>query len=120
MMALFMAVLASAAPSAAQERGLKKIYWGLSTLSPTLWIPYLAKDAMIFEKNGLGVELVLLRGSGQTSQAMVAGSLFASSVALPAVMLADLTYPADAGRNAEAFALCSTREKRSSIPRHRW
>lgn len=73
-----------------QERPLKKIYWGVSTLSPTLWIPYIAKDAKLFEKNGLDVELVLLRGSGQTSQAMVAGSLFASSVALPAVMLANL------------------------------
>jgi NitT/TauT family transport system substrate-binding protein len=74
----------------AQDKPLKKIYWGISTLSPTLWIPYLAKEAKIFEKNGLDVEPVLLRGSGQTSQAMVAGSLFASSVALPAVMLADL------------------------------
>ena len=74
----------------AQDRPLKKIYWGVSTLSPTLWIPYLAKDAKLFEKNGLDVELVLLRGSGQTSQAMVAGSLFASSVALPSVMLANL------------------------------
>jgi NitT/TauT family transport system substrate-binding protein len=74
----------------AQDRPLKKIYWGVSTLSPTLWIPYIAKDAKLFEKNGLDVELVLLRGSGQTSQAMVAGSLFASSVALPAVMLANL------------------------------
>lgn len=76
--------------SAAQDKPLKKIYWGVSTLSPTLWIPYVAKDAKLFEKNGLDVELVLLRGSGQTSQAMVAGSLFASSVALPAVMLANL------------------------------
>lgn len=76
--------------STAQDKPLKKIYWGVSTLSPTLWIPYIAKDAKLFEKNGLDVELVLLRGSGQTSQAMVAGSLFASSVALPAVMLANL------------------------------
>lgn len=74
----------------AQDKPLKKIYWGVSTLSPTLWIPYVAKEAKLFEKNGLDVELVLLRGSGQTSQAMVAGSLFASSVALPAVMLANL------------------------------
>jgi len=86
--ALVLSVLA--AQSAAQDKPLKKIYWGVSTLSPTLWIPYLAKDAKIFEKNGLDVEPVLLRGSGQTSQAMVSGSLFASSVALPAVMLADL------------------------------
>jgi len=83
-------LMAMAQQGAAQDKPLKKIYWGISTLSPTLWIPYLAKDAKIFEKNGIEVEPVLLRGSGQTSQAMVAGSLFASSVALPAVMLADL------------------------------
>jgi NitT/TauT family transport system substrate-binding protein len=90
MLAIFVALLVAPSQSAAQDRPLKKIYWGVSTLSPTLWIPYIAKDAKLFEKNGLDVELVLLRGSGQTSQAMVAGSLFASSVALPAVMLADL------------------------------
>ena len=90
MLAIFVALFVAPSQSAAQDRPLKKIYWGVSTLSPTLWIPYIAKDAKLFEKNGLDVELVLLRGSGQTSQAMVAGSLFASSVALPAVMLADL------------------------------
>jgi NitT/TauT family transport system substrate-binding protein len=78
------------AQSAAQEKPLKKIYYGVSTLSPNLWIPWLAKEAKLFEKNGLDVETVLLRGSGQTSQAMVSGSLFASSVASPAVMLANL------------------------------
>jgi NitT/TauT family transport system substrate-binding protein len=90
MVALPVAILMPATPGAAQERARKKIYWGISTLSPTLWIPYVAKEAMLFAKNGLDVELVLLRGSGQTSQAMVAGSLFVSSVALPAVMLANL------------------------------
>jgi NitT/TauT family transport system substrate-binding protein len=83
-------VIVSAATITAQDKPLKKIYWGVSTLSPNLWIPWIAKEAKILEKNGLDVEPVLLRGSGQTSQAMVAGSLFASSVALPAVMLADL------------------------------
>src|SRR4030095_3476715 len=83
-------LIASAANTTAQDKPLKKIYWGVSTLSPNLWIPWIAKEAKIFEKNGLDVESVLLRGSGQTSQAMVAGSLFASSVASPAVMLANL------------------------------
>jgi ABC-type nitrate/sulfonate/bicarbonate transport system substrate-binding protein len=90
LLSVVLVLLVPAVQSTAQDRPLKKIYWGISTLSPTLWIPYVAKDAKLFEKNGLDVELVLLRGSGQTSQAMVAGSLFASSVALPAVMLADL------------------------------
>jgi NitT/TauT family transport system substrate-binding protein len=83
-------LLLLAAQSSAQDKPLKKVYYGVSTLSPNLWIPWLAKDAKLFEKNGLDVETVLLRGSGQTSQAMVAGSLFASSVASPAVMLANL------------------------------
>jgi NitT/TauT family transport system substrate-binding protein len=83
-------LLLLAAESTAQDKPLKKIYYGVSTLSPNLWIPWLAKEAKLFEKNGLDVETVLLRGSGQTSQAMVSGSLFAASVASPAVMLANL------------------------------
>jgi ABC-type nitrate/sulfonate/bicarbonate transport system substrate-binding protein len=55
-----------------------------------LWIPWIAKEAKIFEKNGLDVEAVLLNGSGRTSQALLSGSLFAASVASPQVMLADL------------------------------
>jgi NitT/TauT family transport system substrate-binding protein len=83
-------LLLVAAQSGAQDKPLKKVYYGVSTLSPNLWIPWLAKEAKLFERNGLDVETVLLRGSGQTSQAMVSGSLFASSVASPAVMLANL------------------------------
>ena len=90
MLLLLLSAAALVRQGTAQDKPLKKIYWGVSTLSPNLWIPYVAKEAKIFEKNGLDVELVLLRGSGQTSQAMVSGSLFASSVALPAVMLANL------------------------------
>ena len=74
----------------AQDKSLKKIYWGVSTLSPNLWIPWLAKEAKIFDKHGLEVETILLNGSGRTSQALLSGSLFAASVASPQVMLADL------------------------------
>jgi NitT/TauT family transport system substrate-binding protein len=87
---LILSVFILKAQSQAQDRSLKKIYWGVSTLSPTLWIPWIAKEAKIFEKNGLDVEAVLLNGSGRTSQALLSGSLFAASVALPQVMLADL------------------------------
>jgi len=87
---LLISVLALATQGFAQDKPLKKIYWGVSTLSPMLWIPWISKEAKIFEKNGLDVEPVLLRGSGQTSQAMLSGSLFAASVALPQVMLAVL------------------------------
>jgi ABC-type nitrate/sulfonate/bicarbonate transport system substrate-binding protein len=75
----------------AQDRPLKKLNWGVTALSASMWIPWLAKEAKIYEKNGLSVETILLRGSGQTSQALLGGSLFAAPVALPQVMLADLT-----------------------------
>lgn len=74
----------------AQDKPLKKIYWGVTSLSASNWIPWLAKEAKIYERNGLDVELILLRGSGQTSTAILGGSLFAAPVALPTVMLADL------------------------------
>ena len=91
LLTLVLALLVFAVQGAAQDKPLKKIYWGVSTLSPTLWIPWIAKEAKIFDKNGLDVEAVLLNGSGRTSQALLSGSLFAASVALPQVMLADLT-----------------------------
>jgi NitT/TauT family transport system substrate-binding protein len=75
----------------AQDRYLKKINWGVTSLSAGNWIPWIAKEAKIYEKHGLDVELILLRGSGQTSAALLGGSIFASPVALPTVMLADLS-----------------------------
>jgi ABC-type nitrate/sulfonate/bicarbonate transport system substrate-binding protein len=89
--ALLLSLLTVDANSPAQEKPLKKINWGVTTLSASMWIPWLAKEAGIYEKNGLSVEPILLRGSGQTSQALLGGSLFAAPVALPQVMLANLT-----------------------------
>ena len=76
--------------SFAQAKALKKINWGVTSLSASNWIPWVAKDAKIYEKNGLDVELILVKGSGQTSTAILGGSLYAAPVALPTVMLADL------------------------------
>ena len=77
--------------SLAQDKSLKKINWGVTSLSAGNWIPWVAKEAKIYVKHGLDVELILLRGSGQTSAALLGGSIFASPVALPTVMLADLS-----------------------------
>ena len=74
----------------AQDKGLKKISWGVTSLSASNWIPWLAKEAKIYEKHGLDVELVLVKGSGQTSTAILGGSLFAAPVAVPQVMMANL------------------------------
>ena len=83
--------LAFNAQSLAQEKQLKKINWGVTSLSAGNWIPWLAKEAKIYEKHGLDVQLVLLRGSGQTSAALLGGSIFAAPVVLPTLMLADLS-----------------------------
>jgi NitT/TauT family transport system substrate-binding protein len=74
----------------AQDKQLKKISWGVTSLSASNWIPWIAKDGKIYEKHGLDVELVLVKGSGQTSSAILGGSLFAAPVAVPQVMLANL------------------------------
>ena len=92
----------------AQDRGLKKINWGMTALSAAMWIPWIAKDAKIYERNGLNVEIVLLRGSGQSSQALLGGSLFAAPVALPQVMLADLNG-ADLVNVAHTIAAASSK-----------
>jgi NitT/TauT family transport system substrate-binding protein len=89
--AMLVCLLGFYSQSPAQEKLLKKINWGVTSLSAGNWIPWIAKEAKIYEKNGLDVELILLRGSGQTSAAILGGSLFAAPVVLPTVMLADLS-----------------------------
>ena len=73
-----------------QAQGLKKIRWGQTSIGASQWIPWIAKDAKIYEKNGLDMEIILLRGSGQTSQAMIGGSIFASPVTTATLMTANL------------------------------
>ena len=75
----------------AQAQGLKKIRWGQTSIGASQWIPWIAKDAKFYEKNGLDVEIILLRGSGQTSQAMIGGSIFASPVTTATLMTANLS-----------------------------
>jgi ABC-type nitrate/sulfonate/bicarbonate transport system substrate-binding protein len=75
----------------AQDRGHKKIIWGQTSISSSQWIPWIAKDARLYEKNGLDVDIVYLRGgSGDTSKAMIAGSIFAAPVTTATLMTANL------------------------------
>src|SRR5712692_9318912 len=87
---VFLAAL-SAYLSHAQDKPLKKIRWGVTSISASNWIPWIAKEAKIYEKNGLDVELILLRGSGQTSAAILGGSIYAAPVTIATVMLANLS-----------------------------
>ena len=80
---LVIRIFALTSQSPAQDKPLKKISWGVTSLSAGNWIPWIAKEAKIYEKNGLDVELILLRGSGQSSAAILGSSLFAAPVVLP-------------------------------------
>jgi NitT/TauT family transport system substrate-binding protein len=88
---LFVPVVVLGTLSHAQDKSLKKIRWGVTSLSASQWIPWIAKDAKIYEKHGLDTELILLRGSGQSSQAIIGGSIFAAPVTLATVINADLS-----------------------------
>ena len=86
---IFVALLC--APANSQDKPLKKINWGVTSLSAGNWIPWIAKEAKIYEKHGLDVQLILLRGSGQTSAAILGGSIFAAPVTLTTMIMADLS-----------------------------
>ena len=42
-------VLSYCVPVQAQDKPLKKIVWGVTSLSASNWIPWIAKDAKIYE-----------------------------------------------------------------------
>src|SRR5258708_4022179 len=102
----------------AQDKGLKKIIWGQTSISSSQWIPWIAKDAKIYEKNGLDVDIVYLRGgSGDTSKALVAGSIFAAPVTTATVMTAnlagaDLTTIAHTVKAVQSKVMAPTQLKR--------
>ena len=68
--------------SPAQEKGLKKFHWGVTSLSASQWIPWIAKETKLYEKYGMEAELVLLRGSGQSAQAIIGGSILGAPCTL--------------------------------------
>jgi NitT/TauT family transport system substrate-binding protein len=84
-------LLSLSAVAQAQDKGLKKFHWGVTSLSASQWLPWIAKDAKLYEKHGLEAELVLLRGSGQSAQAIIGNSILGAPCTLTTVMSADLS-----------------------------
>ena len=84
-------LLLSPSTSPAQEKGLKKFHWGVTSLSASQWIPWIAKEAKLYEKYGMEAELVLLRGSGQSAQAIIGGSILGAPCTLTTVIGANLS-----------------------------
>lgn len=71
----------------AQTPKLKVAYPTTIGAMSVLWV---TKEARLFEKNGLAVELIYIAGSTTVAQAMLAKEIPISEIAIPAVIQADL------------------------------
>ena len=58
---VFMGVMYGGATAGAQDKPLKKFRWGVTSLSASQWIPWIAKEAKLYEKYGLEAELAAAR-----------------------------------------------------------
>src|SRR5947208_17120218 len=68
-------MLTFAVPASAQSKPLKQIYVGVSSVSMGNIIIYVTKEAKLFEKYGLYADPVAMRGSGQSSTAIIGGRI---------------------------------------------
>ncbi len=73
--ALALLAAACAPASAPAPAPLTKLTVGYSNLVPSNWPIYLAKDAGIFERNGLDVDITLVEGGARTVAALISGQL---------------------------------------------
>jgi ABC-type nitrate/sulfonate/bicarbonate transport system substrate-binding protein len=67
------------------------MYVGVSSVSMGNIIIYVTKEAKLFEKYGLYADPVAMRGSGESSKAMIGGSIQVAPIATPTVINADLS-----------------------------
>jgi NitT/TauT family transport system substrate-binding protein len=79
--------LVAVCPSAAQTIKLKVAY---PTTVGSMAVVWVAKEAKLFEKHGLEVELIYVAGSSRVVQAMLAKDIPISEIAIPAVIQANL------------------------------
>src|SRR5262249_22245330 len=70
-------------PASSQSKPLKQIYVGVSSVSMGNIIIYVTKEAKLFEKYGLYADPVAMRGSGESSKAMIGGSIQVAPIATP-------------------------------------
>ena len=85
--ALLLWQVLAACPIAAQMIKLKVAY---PTTVGSMAVVWVAKEAKLFEKHGLEVELIYVAGSSRVVQAMLAKDIPISEIAIPAVIQANL------------------------------
>src|SRR5499433_29800 len=74
-----------------QTKPLRQMYVGVSSVSMGNIIIYVTKEAKLFEKYGLYADPVAMRGSGESSKAMIGGSIQVAPIATPTVINAGLS-----------------------------
>jgi NitT/TauT family transport system substrate-binding protein len=88
-LALIFLLLASG-PAFPQARPLRKIRVGVTSVTVGNIITYVARDAKLFQRNGLDAEIVQVQGSAAGAKGMVAGHLDFAPIATPTALEADL------------------------------
>jgi NitT/TauT family transport system substrate-binding protein len=84
---LLFSLVVWAGAASAQTTKLKVAYPTTVGSMAVIWV---AKDARLFEKHGLEVELIYVAGSSKVVQAMLAKEIPISEIAIPAVIQANL------------------------------
>ncbi|HEY1371879.1 MAG TPA: ABC transporter substrate-binding protein, partial [Candidatus Binatia bacterium] len=77
-------------PALAQARPLRKVRIGVTSVTVGNIITYVARDAKLFERNGLDAEIIQMQGSAAAAKAMTAGHIDFAPIATPTAIEADL------------------------------
>jgi NitT/TauT family transport system substrate-binding protein len=85
---LFLAFLMAVAPSWLSAQTKLKVAY--PTTVGSMAVVWVAKEAKLFDKHGLEVELIYVAGSSRVVQAMLAKDIPISEIAIPAVIQANL------------------------------
>src|ERR1041385_5938409 len=105
---LLVAVL-FAASAFAQEKKLERIRVGGGSASATQMSMWLAKEAGLYEKNGLSVEAISIPGSSLALQAMLAGEGAVIQLGGRGATAANFSFPSSRGRASNAWRICAAR-----------
>lgn len=107
---LFAFLLVTFHSAAAAQAKLQKIVIAYTSLSPQFAPAWIAKERGIFEKNGLAVDLIYMRGAVVASQALIGGDVNIISAGVGAVVDsslagADLVVLASPSNRAETVLI---------------
>ena len=86
-----------------QSKALKKVRVGVPSVGMGNIIPYVTREAKLFEKYGLDAEVISVMGSGIGSKALISGNIDIIPIATPTVK-----SPRPRSRRARRSSSCAT------------